>query len=84
MTEHSIKNIADPEARIMRAKLKAQAAAGVIKKTGCPHPVSALQQYIDDTGYVHREGKPINLLVCTICKTELRIVGYDGVEAMDG
>lgn len=84
MADRGIKNIPDPDPRILRMQYAGKQKAGEIQPTGCSHPCSALEQMVDDMGYVHRQGRPTNLLYCSICKVPLRIVAYDGVEAADG
>lgn len=84
MADDTIKRINDPDPMLLRRQMRGQAAEGKIKPTGCPHPISALMQYEDDMGYVHRQGRPTNLFACSICNMHGRIIMFDGVEAKDG
>jgi hypothetical protein len=61
-----------------------RAAAGEVRKTGCPHPMSAVGQFMDDMPGVDRSGRPTNLFECTICRNLLRLVDWNGNEAVDG
>lgn len=83
MTE-IFRNIADPDPSILRAQFRNQYAAGDRTRTGCPHPVSAIQFYEDVRSYRDKQGRPTNLCVCTICNTPGRMVMFDEVEAKDG
>lgn len=84
MSDISIKNIVQPEAEVLRLQYAGQFNSGQRPVTGCPHPISAIQHFVDDTGETKRNGRPINLLICTICQTEGRLVMFDGVTACDG
>jgi hypothetical protein len=77
-----MKNIPNPEPWILRAQAKGQVKAGAYKKTLCPHPVSAVDQFVDqEPGRVDR---PTNLFQCSICNSFLWLVDPHGTEAKDG
>lgn len=85
MADDTIKRINDPDPMLLRRSLRGQASEGKLQPTnGCPHPISALQQYVDETGYRHRDGRPTNLFACSICHMHGRIIMFDGIEARDG
>lgn len=79
-----VKRIDSPDAAVVRMRELARAKAGKVVNTGCPHPVSAIEQFVDDAGYVGRNDKPVNLFMCTICSSLLRLVDYNNTEAQDG
>ena len=80
-----IKNIADPDPRILRLQYAAKQRAGEFyPPTGCPHPVSSIEQAEDVTSYADRRGRPTNMFFCGICHIPLRLVAYDGIEPGDG
>lgn len=80
----ALKYINNPDPMIVRAREAGRAKAGDLPKTLCPHPVSAIGQYVDDDGAVGRDGRPTNLFACTLCNHLLRLVDFHGNEAMDG
>lgn len=80
----TIRTIPDPDPKILRMQYANKQRAGEFKPTGCPHPISAMEQAVDDTGYAHRHHRPTNMFFCSICKTPGRLVMYDGVEPSDG
>lgn len=65
--EDTIKPIYNPEAFVLRSKAKAAAERGEIQKSGCPHPISQIEQYMDDDPLRKREGKMVNLFECGAC-----------------
>jgi len=78
-----LKHIESPDPAIMRAKEAAKARAGEIPQTPCPHPASAIDWVIDEDTRIHRQ-VPTNLFVCSLCKQMLRLVDFNGKEAIDG
>lgn len=62
-----LRPIYNPEAWVMRDKLKAAATRGELKKTGCRHPLADLRQFVDDDPSAKREGRPANLFECGQC-----------------
>jgi hypothetical protein len=80
----SLKHLPSPDPRIVRARLKAAAKAGEIPVSPCPHPVSAIQQYIDEVATRDRYSRPTNLFECMLCHQQLRLVDFNGKDAKDG
>ena len=80
----ALKHINNPEPFIVRAREAGRARDGALPKTLCPHPVSAVEQYVDDDGLVGRNGRPTNLFQCMLCNNLLRLVDFHGKEATDG
>lgn len=78
-----IKNIPRPDPRIMRAREAARGRAGEIPDKGCPHPTSAIEQFVDEEPGA-RYYRPTNLFQCTLCNQLLRLVDYNGRDATDG
>lgn len=78
-----LKHLSSPDPEIFRLRESARAKAGEIKKTNCPHPVSAIDWIIDDDGAVGRYGRPTNLFMCSACGGFLRLVDFNGKEASD-
>jgi len=79
-----LKHIPNPEPMIIRAREAGRAESGALAPTLCPHPISAVLQYVDDDGTVGRDGRPTNLWQCTVCNHLLRLVDFHGTEASDG
>lgn len=79
-----IKHIDSPEAAIVRMREAARAKTGDVVNTGCPHPVSSIDWVVDDNTQTGRSGKPLNLFVCGVCSSLLRLVDYNNNEAHDG
>lgn len=83
--DSTVKNLsgAEIDPRLWRAKEKARAAAGELPQTACPHPISAIEQFVDEEPGA-RYYRPTNLFMCTICKQMLRLVDFNGKDAIDG
>lgn len=79
-----LKNIANPEAFVLRSKARAAAGRDEYKQTGCPHPFAAIEQYIDFDPGVKRNEMPCNLFECSLCHTLLWLVDPYGNEVPDG
>ncbi len=76
-----IRHIAQPEADLMRKSEVAAVRAGK-PDNQCPHPVSAIEQYVDKVP--GRVDRPTNLYQCTICHDTLWLVNPHGRAASDG
>lgn len=79
-----VKNRNDYEATVVRNMQRAHAADGTLPVAKCPHPISAVEQFVDDMGYRNRYMRPTNLFQCTICNQYLCLVDFHGREAKDG
>lgn len=77
-----VKNIGNPESHLLWAKESAAAKDGRLPANACPHPISAIEQYVDEEP--GREGRPTNLFACGICHRLLRLFDAHGKEALDG
>lgn len=77
-----VRHIGNPESSILWSKERSAAADGRMPPTPCPHPVSAIEQYIDEEH--GREDRPTNLFACGLCHRHLRLADAHGKEAMDG
>jgi hypothetical protein len=77
-----IKQIGNPESNLLWAKERAAAVDGRMPLTPCPHPMSAIEQFVDEEH--GREGRPTNLFACGVCKRLLRLIDAHGKEALDG
>lgn len=80
----SLKHIANPDPEIVRLREAARGRAGEVRKTGCPHPMSAIDWVVDDDSSIGRHSRPTNLFICSACNGMLRLVDFNGVEATDG
>jgi len=69
-----VKPITNPEAFVLREKARGMADRGEIPRTACRHPLSRIQQYIDDDPVVLRKGNPVNLYECGVCHILLWMV----------
>lgn len=78
-----LKPVYNPEAWIMRDKLKAAALRGELVKTDCRHPDAYLQQYLDTDPSTMRRELPTNLYECGICHMILWMVDPWGVPKSD-
>lgn len=76
------KQLTNPESVILWGKQVAAAKDGRLPPTECPHPMSAIDLYVDEEA--GREGRPTNLFECTICHRLLRLVDAHRKEATDG
>jgi hypothetical protein len=83
MSDDILKYIDSPDPAIIRAREASRGKDGVVPKTACPHPASAIDWVIDDDPRIKRK-MPTNLFVCSLCKQFLRLVDYNGKEAIDG
>ena len=79
-----VKPIYNPEAFVMREKLRGQARRGELKPTNCQHPFQYLQQYTDDDPAVQRRGLPVNLFECGVCHMLFWLVDPFGNTVPDG
>lgn len=79
-----IKHIEHPEPYLARRKAALAARSGQYPNTGCPHPVTAVQQFFDDAGTTDRQARPTNLMECTLCHSLLWLVDPYGKAAQDG
>lgn len=77
-----VKHIANPEAYALRSSARAAAKDGRAQPTGCPHPVSAIVQFVDEEP--GRVGRPTNYFQCELCHTPLWLVDPFLNEAQDG
>lgn len=77
-----MKYIDNPDPRILRLQAQTQAKHNEYPTTACPHPASAIGQFIDEEA--GRAGRPTNLFQCDICKTLLWLVDPYGKTATDG
>lgn len=77
-----IKPLVNPEASILRNKEVAAAKDGRLPPTLCPHPLSAVIQWVDkEPG---REDRPTNFFQCQACNRNLFLVDAHGRAAVDG
>ncbi len=79
-----LRHIPNPEAHLLREKAYLAAQAREYPRKGCPHPISAIEQYLDDDPSAHRESRPTNLFECSICHSLLWLVSPYGEAASDG
>jgi len=77
-----VKQVVNPESYLLWAKQVAAAKDGRMPPSACPHPLSAVEIYVDDTP--GREDRPTNLFECTICHRLLRLFDAHGKESSDG
>jgi hypothetical protein len=76
-----LKPIYNPEAWIIRDKLRGAASRNELPRKTCRHPFAYLQQYEDSDPSVIRKGLPLNLFECKVCGTQLWLVdGYGDVK----
>lgn len=78
-----LKPIYNPEAFIMREKVRGAASRGELPKTGCRHPLAQIMQFVDDDPTVKRNSLPVNLFECGICHTLLWFVDPYGEPISD-
>lgn len=69
-----VRPVRNPEAFVLREKYRGAATRGDLTRTGCAHPLSSLQQYVDDDPVVGRNGRPVNLFVCGVCSLPIWMV----------
>lgn len=62
-----LKNIQNPEAYVMREKMRGAANRGELQRTECTHPLDQIWQYSDDDPLLTRNKKPVNLFECGVC-----------------
>ena len=79
-----LKHISNPDPEIVRLRESARGKAGQVKVSGCLHPMSAIDWVVDDDGSIGRQSRPTNLFVCSACSGLLRLVDFNGKEALDG
>lgn len=77
-----ISPVHNPEAKILRDQAVAAAKDGRLPPTPCPHPLSAIIQWVDEEK--GREGRPTNLFECRQCGRNLFLVDAHGKTAVDG
>lgn len=75
-----VRHIVNPDTWILRNQERARAK--LTKPSVCPHPLSAIEQFVDEEP--GRAGRPTNLYQCVACKSLLRLVDFWGQEAADG
>lgn len=76
-----IKQVEHPEPYLLRRQAINAAQAGEYPRTNCPHPQSAVEQFVEtDSG--KRRG-PVNLFMCSICHTHLWYTDPYGRAASD-
>jgi hypothetical protein len=78
-----VRPVYNPEAFVMREKLRGQASRGEIRQRECEHPQAYIQQYQDDDPLVARRGAMVNLYQCGVCHTHLWLVDAWGKTAGD-
>jgi hypothetical protein len=81
--EPLLKPMFNIEAEIIRNKALAAAKRGEYPRSGCPHPVQAVEQFIDEDPSTRRNGRPTNLFECTICHSLLWLINPYGEAASD-
>lgn len=79
-----LKHLTSPDPEIIRLREAGRARAGEVRQTNCPHPMSAVDWVVDDDSAIGRHSRPTNLFVCSACGGMLRLVDFNGKEAMDG
>jgi hypothetical protein len=79
-----LKHIGNPDPEIVRLRELARGKAGQVKESGCMHPMSAVDWVVDDDSSIGRHSRPTNLFVCSACNGLLRLVDFNGKEAVDG
>lgn len=79
-----LKHINNPDPEIVRLREFSRGRAGEVRNTNCRHPMSAIDWVVDDDSSVGRNGRPTNLFVCGACNGMLRLVDFNGKEAVDG
>lgn len=79
-----LRHIENPDPEILRRKEEARARSGAVVTNGCPHPMSAVEQFVDDDPGTSRNARPTNLFLCGVCRNFLRLVDFNGTEAKDG
>lgn len=78
-----VRPVYNPEAWVMRDKLKSAAASGKLPKTECTHPLDLLRQYVDDDPSMKREGRLVNLFECGVCQMLVWFTDPWGVAVSD-
>jgi len=78
-----LRPIYNPEAFIMREKIRGAASRGEIPDTGCRHPLALIRQYVDDDPAVKRNSRPVNLFECGQCHMLIWFVTPDGEPISD-
>lgn len=73
-----VKAVEHPEPYLLRRQYIGQARAGEYPKTLCPHPVQAVQQFVDD-----KTNQQANLFVCSVCNSALWLTDPYGKAAAD-
>lgn len=79
----TIKHHNNPDPVLARLREQARAKAHAIAYKGCPHPVSAISQFVDRTGTTERYDRPTNLFQCELCGNLLRLTDFYNNEASD-
>lgn len=68
-----------PDAQLMR---KSEVGAAMSRPApACPHPLSAVEQFVDDEP--GQANKPVNLWQCTVCKSLIWLVDAHGKAVSD-
>jgi hypothetical protein len=75
-----VKQVRNPDVWILRNQELARARKA--PPPSCPHPFSALEQFVDEEP--GRAGRPTNLFSCRICHSILWLSDAWGKEAADG
>ena len=81
--EKILRHLDKPEPRLLRIRAIHQALAGEYKKTECPHPLSRIGQFVDDTGSVVRPEDFVNMFECHDCHSLLWLSDPYGKDAAD-
>lgn len=79
-----ISHIGDPDPVILRDKDLAAALDGRMPPNACPHPMSAMEQFVDEEPGRARSGRPTNLFQCGVCHRLLWLVDAFGKPAAEG
>lgn len=79
----TVRHIENPDPVLARLRESARAQSQVTPYRGCPHPISAIAQFVDRTGTSERLDRPTNLFQCDLCKSLLRLCDFYNNEASD-
>jgi hypothetical protein len=79
-----VTHIGNPDPIILRDQAIAAALDGRKQATACPHPISAIEQFVDEEPGRERYARPTNLFQCGVCRELLYLVDPFGRPAAEG